>query len=137
MKKMSKVMIVIVLVVAVLCILILWGNGSEKEPSIMTDEGQEGVPESIEKIPEGNSKAMEDLGFGSFNENRLLKIKLRVGDEYVYESDYIKPSLLLDENYFENITDGMNVEKCVAEIYSYTVEGELVGMQEMELEILR
>ena len=82
-----------------------------------------------------NDGMMEDMGFGNYNENRLLKIKIKVGDEYIYESDYIKPSQVLEGDMLDNLDIDDGTSDAIAEVYSYTTDGTFIGQTNVALKL--
>ena len=70
---------------------------------------------------------LNSSSFSSYNEERLLIIKVKVDEDYVYESDFLKPEEVLESDFFEKNNIDLTGKKIIGEIYSYTLEKELIG----------
>lgn len=116
-----------------LCVAIWHKDDSNKN----TEAGDEAViiDDSISKndIPSMyDEKILRDellnsSSFSSYNEERLLIIKVKADEDYVYESDFLKPEEVLESDFFEKNNIDLTGKKIIGEIYSYTLEKELIG----------
>ena len=132
-KKFGVVLAVVIL--ATLCVALALWQRSNFEQRTEEEKPQDSGQSEVIRMPESDCKELYDLGFGGYNENRLLKVKMKVGEQYIYESGYVKPSQVMDETFFEKIMKDVQSKECMAEIYSYTLDEELIGVQKMELRL--
>ena len=132
-KKFGVVLAVVIL--ATLCVALALWQRSNFEQRTEEEKPQDSGQSEVVRMPESDCKELYDLGFGGYNENRLLKVKMKVGEQYIYESGYVKPSRVMDETFFEKIMEDVKSTDCMAEIYSYTLDEELIGVQKMELRL--
>lgn len=120
-------------IAVILCVAIWHKDDSNKN----TEAGDKAViiDDSISKndIPSMyDEKILRDellnsSSFSSYNEERLLIIKVKADEDYVYESDFLKPEEVLESDFFEKNNIDLTGKKIIGEIYSYTLEKELIG----------
>lgn len=74
-----------------------------------------------------NDGVMEDLNFCNYNENRLLKLKIIVGDNCLYESGYISEGEILKGDLIDVSSIEKGEQDAIAEVFSFTCEEKLVS----------
>lgn len=80
---------------------------------------------------------MEDddsADYGNYNDDRFLKVKIKVGEEYIYESDYMRPDEFFDSDIIEKNHLDIEGKDAVAEVYFYTSEKEYIGQYSTNFE---
>ena len=143
-KERLKTITIIVLIIIII-ILLLRGCNSEINSGTQYDGGNnemqiiEDKDTSLQDTTNGTIRikmnpivtvkggSMEDLNFCNYNENRLLKIEIIVGDECLYESGYIKEGEILKGDLIDMNTIEKGERDAIAQVYSFTYEEELIS----------
>lgn len=76
---------------------------------------------------------MQEIDFYNLNHNRLLKLKITVDGDDIYESDYIKEGEVLEADLADKPMLAKGEHAALAEIYSYTLDKEPVGQRNVEI----
>lgn len=134
---------VIIVLIIVIAIMLIRGCNDEGEKTVISEDKEVELKDTsdgqirikMNPVITINDGMMEDMGFGNYNENRLLKIKIKVGDEYIYESDYIKPSQVLEGDMLDNLDIDDGTSDAIAEVYSYTTDGTFIGQTNVALKL--
>ena len=132
----SSIILIVLITIIILLVFFCWCQKEDEnndkvildKESIQFDGTYEGDGTvNLYQTEMDSVKVLENLEFGDYNEERLLKIKIKAEEEYIYESDYLKPEEVLKED----IIQASDIEKIggsvIAEIYSFTEEKELIG----------
>lgn len=123
--------LIMAILVAVVSILFLGGDKDVVDDEILTGEDKvqlDGTYEGEEtfEVNQNANSILENIGFGEFNKERLVKIKVKVDEEYIYESDFMKPEDVIKEDIMKDQSINVKGKHVVAEIYSYTTEKEFI-----------
>lgn len=78
-----------------------------------------------------NQEVSESLSSSDYNDDRWLKIKVKLDGEYVYESDFLKPQDVLKMDIIKENNLDIEGKNAVAEIYSYTADKQFITMSEI------
>ena len=70
---------------------------------------------------------MQNLNFCNYNEDRLLKCKLKLKDSYIYESVLLQEGSLLEGDFVDTTKLKKGENEVLAEVYSYNTDGTLMG----------
>ncbi len=76
---------------------------------------------------------MQSVNFYNLNHNRLLKLKITADGRDIYESKYIKEGEVLEADIADTSHLPKGESKALAEIYSYTLDKELLGQRNVEI----
>ena len=118
-------------------------NGDESKQAVIVedttvelkDTSDGNIRVKLNPVVDVENGLLQNLNFSNFNEERLLKIKIKVDDEYIYESDFIKPSEVLEKDYIRDNNIELDGKEAIAEIYSYTIDKEMVGQTNVVIEL--
>lgn len=142
-KERLKTILIIVLIIIIIILLLRSCNTQQVKTAVITENESVVLNDTssgnirVKLNPEVDVKdgVLQNLNFSNFNEDRLLKIKIKVDDEYVYESDYIKPKQVLEGDIIKDNDIEFNGKKAIAQIYSYTTDKQLVGQTNVEIKL--
>lgn len=81
-----------------------------------------------------NEEVSESLNSSNYNDDRWLKIKVKVEDKYVYESDFLKPQEVLSMDIIKENNLDIKGKNAVAEIHSYTADKQFITMSEIVIQ---
>lgn len=134
-----KLLIIIVLILAVF--LIRQCNAPQKTAIIVG--GDEQVQEAvngqirIKMNPSINIKkgTMQDMEFCNYNKDRLMQVKITVGEKQIYESGFVNPGDILKADIIETKNLKKGVNQAVAEIYTYNLEEEPIGQTNVKIQL--
>ena len=76
---------------------------------------------------------MQNLNFCNYNEGRLLQCKIKVGDNYVYDSGLLKEGEILKGDFVEMKYLKKGANEALAEVYSYSPEEEPIGQTNVKV----
>ena len=147
MKKERKVYIVIIIILLLLLLASLTAvivlnsqitpgrtaviehNTEEK----LTDNSQGQVRIKISPVVTVKNDTMQNLNFCNYNEDRLLKCKLRLDNHYIYESGFVEEGDILRGDFVEteHLEPGEN--QVLAEVYYYTPDEQPVGQTNVKI----
>ncbi len=98
----------------------------DEVPSLM-DSSNSKDWEEFDVKENAKEELLNSTNFSKYNEDRLLKIKVKVDGQYVYESDFMEPEMILKGDFFDE--NGINIggDNVIGEIYSYTRDKEFIG----------
>ena len=142
-KERIKTLVIIILLIVIVILLLKGCVGERKNSAIITkDENVELNDTSSGQIRvkmnssiDVENDILKNLDFGNYNENRLLKIKIKVDDEYIYESDFIQPGEVLEGDLLKKVKLKEGVSSAIGEVYSYTIDKELIGQTNVVLQL--
>lgn len=142
-KERFKTILIIILIIIIILLLLRRCEGeTSKEAVIVEDTTVElkdtsdgNIRVKLNPVIDVKDGVLENLDFSNFNEERLLKIKIKVDDKYIYESDFIKPSEILERDYIEDNNIELDGKEAIAEIYSYTTDKEMVGQTNVVIKL--
>ena len=146
-QKIIIILLVLALLVAVglLAMQLLGGEEELKGPSqtavIEKNEAEELTPQTagqirikINPVVEVKNDTLQNLNFCNYNEERKLQCKIKVGEEYVYDSGRLEPGMELKGDWVakpEALESGEN--EATAEIYSYDLEDNPIGQTNVNI----
>lgn len=81
-----------------------------------------------------NEEVSESLNSSNYNDDRWLKIKVKVNDKYVYESDFLRPQEVLSMDIIKENNLNLEGKNTVAEIHSYTADKQFITMSEIVIQ---
>lgn len=142
-KERFKTVLIIVLIIIIILLLLRGCNGDESKQAVIVedttvelkDTSDGNIRVKLNPVVDVENGLLQNLNFSNFNEERLLKIKIKVDDEYIYESDFIKPSEVLEKDYIRDNNIELDGKEAIAEIYSYTIDKEMVGQTNVVIEL--
>ena len=142
-KERFKTVLIIVLIIIIILLLLRGCNGDESKQAVIVedttvelkDTSDGNIRVKLNPVVDVENGLLQNLNFSNFNEERLLKIKIKVDDEYIYESDFIKPSEVLEKDYIRDNNIELDGKEAIAEIYSYTIDKEMVGQTNVVIKL--
>ena len=142
-KERFKTVLIIVLIIIIILLLLRGCNGDESKHAVIVedttvelkDTSDGNIRVKLNPVVDVENGLLQNLNFSNFNEERLLKIKIKVDDEYIYESDFIKPSEVLEKDYIRDNNIEFDGKEAIAEIYSYTIDKEMVGQTNVVIKL--
>ena len=142
-KERFKTVLIIVLIIIIILLLLRGCNGEGSNKAVITedttvelkDTSDGNIRVKLNPVIDVENGLLQNLNFSNFNEERLLKIKIKVDGEYIYESDFIKPSEVLEKDYIKANNIELDGKEAIAEIYSYTIDKEMVGQTNVVIEL--
>lgn len=141
-ERIKTIIIAILIIIIILLLLRGCGAGSEsgsviKEDNqvVLNDNSSGQVRIKLNPVIDVKDGVMENLNFCNYNEDRLLKVKIKVDDEYIYESDYIKPKEVLESDIIKENNLKLDGKEAIGEIYSYTTDKEFIGQTNVVLQL--
>ena len=142
-KERFKTVLIIVLIIIIILLLLRGCNGDKSKQAVIVedttvelkDTSDGNIRVKLNPVVDVENGLLQNLNFSNFNEERLLKIKIKVDDEYIYESDFIKPSEVLEKDYIRDNNIELDGKEAIAEIYSYTIDKEMVGQTNVVIEL--
>ena len=134
-----KSIVIIGLITVIAILLYHYCNEKESETAVITENKEFFLDDTsdgnINPLNDDKEALLQNLNFSNYNEDRLLKIKIKVDNEYIYESDFIKPSEVLERDLIKENNLKLDGKEAIGEIYSYTTDKELVGQTNVVLNI--
>ena len=141
-ERIKSIIIVILIIIIILLLLRGCGAGNEsssviKEDSnvVLNDNSSGQVRIKLNPVIDVKDGVMENLNFCNYNEDRLLKVKIKVDDKYIYESDFIKPKEVLESDIIKENNLKLDGKEAIGEIYSYTTDKEFIGQTNVVLQL--
>ena len=142
-KERIKTFLIVILTIIII-FLLLRGCGVDNESSsvikedsnvVLNDNSSGQVRIKLNPVIDVKDGVMENLNFCNYNEDRLLKVKIKVDDEYIYESDFIKPKEVLESDIIKENNLKLDGKEAIGEIYSYTTDKEFIGQTNVVLQL--
>ena len=142
-KERIKTFLIVILTIIIIFLLLRGcGVGNEsssviKEDSnvVLNDNSSGQVRIKLNPVIDVKDGVMENLNFCNYNEDRLLKVKIKVDDKYIYESDFIKPKEVLESDIIKENNLKLDGKEAIGEIYSYTTDKEFIGQTNVVLQL--
>lgn len=142
-KERIKSIVIIALIIIIAILLYQSCNAKETETAVITenkevllnDNSSGNIRVKLNPSVEIKEGVLQNLNFSNYNEDRLLKIKIKVDDEYIYESDFIKPREVLERDLIKENNLNLDGKEAIGEVYSYTTDKELVGQTNVVINI--
>jgi len=139
--KKIALIVILVLIIAALGTAVYFLATQEHQTAVITEtQEQLSTPDEDNmlrvKMNTGiivQEGTMQNLEFYNLNEGRYLQLKIKVGDEYVYESQYLAQGEVIKADIIDEgkLKDGSN--EALAEIYSYDLDKNLIGQRNVEI----
>jgi hypothetical protein len=141
----QKILIVLLAAALTVIMILLFVQCEEdKGPSqtaviYQNEEESLNIPESgsirivISPVVQVIDKTMQNLGFCNYNKDRLLQCRIRVGEQYVYDSGLLAEGSELIGDFVETEMLKKGENEALAEIYSYTLEEQPVGQTNVKI----
>lgn len=134
-KERSKTILIIVLIIILIILLYRSCNTQEIKTAVinedknveLNDTSSGNIRVKLNPSVDIKNGVLQNLNFSNFNEDRFLKIKIKVEDEYIYESDFVKPREVLEGDFIKENNLDLDGKEAIGEIYSYTTDKVLVG----------
>lgn len=105
----------------------------QTEEKMLTDTSGGQIRIKINPSVTVKDGTMQNLNFYNYNENRLLKCKIRCGEDYVYESGFVEEGSILKGDFVDITQLKSGENQAVAEVYYYTSEEELLGQTNVKI----
>lgn len=99
----------------------------QKQNEELTDNSGGRVRIKINPFVTVKDNTMQNLNFCNYNEDRLLKCKLKLKDSYIYESVLLQEGSLLEGDFVDTTKLKKGENEVLAEVYSYNTDGTLMG----------
>ena len=100
---------------------------------IMTDNTDGIIRIKINPFVTVSDGTMQNLNFCNYNEDRLLKCRIKVEDKYVYESDFIEEGRILKGDFVKTDLLESGENEALAEIYSFSKTKEPMGQTNVKI----
>ena len=147
-KKKKRLIIIFIIIILILSLVIglmacqlLDGDKPSKTAVIEQDTQEElnDVEETgqlrikINPVVTVKNDTMQNLNFCNYNDERLLQCKIKVGEDYVYIGEKLKPSEILKGDFVDmkHLKTGEN--EALAEIYSFSLAGDAIGQTNVKM----
>ena len=147
-KKKKTLIIILIIVIAALAaalgftvVHVLNDNGpsrtavieqdNETERNDADETGQLRI--KINPVITVKNDTMQNLNFCNYNEGRLLQCKIKVGDNYVYDSGLLEDGSVLKGDFVETKYLKKGENEALAEIYSYSPEEDPIGQTNVKV----
>lgn len=147
-RKTKTLIIILIIVIAALAaalgftvVHMLNDNGSSRTAVIEQDNetdlndvettGQLRI--KINPVINVKKDTMQNLNFCNYNEGRLLQCKIKVGDNYVYDSGLLEDGSVLKGDFVETKYLKKGENEALAEIYSYSPEEDPIGQTNVKV----
>ena len=134
-KENTKAIVIIIFIMVMAIFFYHYCKEKEVENTVITenrdvlleDTSRENTKVKLNPSMDIKESVLQNLNFTNFNEDRLVKIKIKVDNKYVYESDFIKPREVFERDLIKENDLKLDGKEAIGEIYSYTTDKELVG----------
>lgn len=139
-------MIILILLAAVFVLLILLCVQCENQPPAGATAVIEHEDDVVLTKPENGSirikinpaitvkgSTMQNLNFANYNEDRLLRCRILLGEEYIYDSGLIASGDMLKGDFINAESLATGVNEAVAEVYSYDTEENQLGQTNVKI----
>ena len=144
-KDRKKAVIVLLLIlVLILSVVLVWFINQKPETAVLVDSGEELTSNATGKIRVSVNTSvnikyhtMQDLLFSNYNEDRLLQCKIKVNDEYIYESQLIDPEKTIQADVIDDKSIPTGQTPAVVEVYSYNFDQELQGQTNVNISLIK
>ena len=134
------ILILAILLCLSLAVVIYFATAEQKTAVVAKTEETLENPDSTGKLRVKMNTYMniadgtlQNIGFYNLNENRLLKLKVTVDGETVYESGYIDEGEVLQADIIDETSLPKGETEALAEIYSYSTDKEFIGQRNVEI----
>lgn len=140
-KKQTAIIVVLATLFCISSAAVIYMAAADDQAAVVveTDENLEKPDETGKVRVKMNTyidiydETMQSIDFYNLNHNRLLKLKITVDGESIYESDYINEGEVLEADLAEVSSLPKGETTALAEIYSYTLDKELMGQRNVEI----
>lgn len=140
----SKYIVLIIILAALFCLsaaAVIYMASADDETAVVmkTDEVLEKPDETGKVRVKMNTyidiyeDTMQSVDFYNLNHNRLLKLKITVDGNNIYESEYINEGEVLEADLADTSKLPKGETEALAEVYSYTLDRELIGQRNVEI----
>ena len=134
-KDFKDIILIIVLVGILICVCSPMFNKNDVDKNEISDDEAVTIDNSGIKSDEDDMYEDKDVKddwlkmseFSSYNEDRLLIVKIKVDGKCVYESALMKPREVLESDVFESNKIDTKGKSVIGEIHSYTLDKEYIG----------
>lgn len=136
------IILILIVLLAAACIMLV--RQEETEPGenavietnteeTLTDTSGGQIRIRINPVVDIKGGIMNNLNFANYNEDRLLRCRILLGEEYIYDSGLIASGDMLKGDFInaESLASGMN--EAVAEVYSYDTAENLLGQTNVKI----
>ena len=136
------IILILIVLLAAACIMLV--RQEEPEPGetavietnteeTLTDTSGGQIRIRINPVVDIKGGIMNNLNFANYNEDRLLRCRILLGEEYIYDSGLIASGDMLKGDFInaESLASGMN--EAVAEVYSYDTAENLLGQTNVKI----
>ena len=142
-KERIKTITIIVLIIIIIILLLRGCSGEPNNTTQIIDDDKTTLQDTtggeirikFSPVVTISNGVMEELNFCNYNENRILKLKIMVNGDYVYESKQINAGEILVSDLINTKSLQRGENEAIAEVYSYTSEGELMGQTNVEFKL--
>lgn len=140
----SKYIVLIIILAALFCLsaaAVIYMAAADDETAVVmkTDEALEKPDETGKVRVKMNTyidiyeDTLQSVDFYNLNHNRLLKLKITVDGNNIYESEYINEGEVLEADLADTSKLPKGETEALAEVYSYTLDRELIGQRNVEI----
>ncbi len=142
-KERFKTILIIVLIIIIILLLLRGCNGTDSKDAVITedktvelnDTSDGNIRVKLNPVVDVKDGVLQNINFSNYNEERLLKIKIKVDDKYIYESDFIRPKEVLEQDILKDNDIELDGKEAIAEVYSYTTDKEMVGQTNVVIKL--
>jgi len=148
-KERKQKILTVLLIIALIVILILLMIQCQGEPAYSGPSRTAVIEKNeTEELTEPDSRStrivispsvriinetMQDLYFCNYNKERLLRCRIKVGEEYVYDSGMLEEGKELIGDFIKTDALMAGDNEALAEIYSYDLEENPIGQTNVNL----
>ncbi len=126
----QRICIIVLIALLIIMLFIMLGQCSqsgetgqtaviEENPQVELTDAENGIIRiKISPVIDIRNKTMQNMNFCNYNQGRLLRCKIKFGEEYVYDSGFLAEGKILKGDFIrdEGLAPGNN--EAIAEIYS-------------------
>lgn len=149
-KKDKKIIIIILLLIIILLIGVLGftvvkmmnNNPTPGQTAVIEQDDETELNDAdatgqirikINPVINVKNDTMQNLNFCNYNEGRLLQCKIKVGEDYVYDSGFLKEGEILKGDFVDMKYLKSGENEAMAEVYSYTLDEEPIGQTNVKV----
>lgn len=106
----------------------------EENPQVQLTDSEKGeIRIKINPAIDVRNKTMQNINFCNYNKDRLLRCRIKSGDQYIYDSGFLAEGNMLKGDYIR--TDGLDKgqNEVIAEVYSYDTSENLLGQTNVKI----
>lgn len=132
----AKNVIIIILILLLIAALVILGISKIRTDQPVRTAVLEAIPEEqmtlnddgmvdikINQVITVKNGIMQDLQFKNTNANRVLRCKIKFGDEYIYDSNDLEPGMEIVGDFIDTENFEVGTNEAVAEVTSYSLDG--------------